>query len=88
MKKFLTVLLIIALLLGSVMPTAYAAAPPTVSLSSAQGAAGETVSITATVSNNPGIVSMYLSLSYDTTRVELISVTDGKLLNERPSVVR
>jgi len=82
MKKILTVLLIIAMLFGSVVPTAYAVATPTVSLSSAQGTAGETVTITATVSNNPGIVSMYLSLTYDTTRLELISATDGKLLNE------
>ncbi len=82
MKKILTVLLIIAMLFGSVVPTAYAVATPTVSLSSAQGTAGETVTVTATVSNNPGIVSMYLSLTYDTTRLELISATDGKLLNE------
>lgn len=52
----------------------------TVSISSAEGGAGQTVSVTASIDNNPGIVSMYLSLEYDTTRLKLVETKDLGLL--------
>lgn len=52
----------------------------TVSMNSAEGGAGQKVSVTAEISNNPGIVSMYLALEYDTTRLKLVEAIDSGLL--------
>ena len=49
----------------------------TVSMSYAEGGAGQKVSVTAEISNNPGIVSMYLALEYDTARLKLVEARDS-----------
>ena len=54
---------------------------PTISISSIEGEVGEQVTLTVDLLNNPGIVSAYLDLSYDNTKLKLISVEDTKLLN-------
>lgn len=82
MKKIINLILCVIVLCSCIsINTMAAQSDPTVALSNTQGSAGQTVSITATVSNNPGIVSMYLNMEYDTTRLQLVSVTDHGLLN-------
>lgn len=54
---------------------------PTIAISDAEGKTGETVTVKVELQNNPGIVSAYLDLSYDNTKLKLVSVTDTKLLN-------
>ena len=80
MKKIFALLLTVALLCTSIPFVASAATAGTVTVESAQASAGETVSVSAVVSNNPGIVSMDLTLTYDQTRLELVSVTNEKFL--------
>ena len=48
---------------------------PKISVSSATGAPGETVTLDVSLSNNPGINSFALSFVYDTSALELLSVT-------------
>ena len=44
------------------------------------GYTGKRISVPITLENNPGIVGMLLSVSYDNTVLNLISVTDGEKL--------
>ena len=82
MKRIISFILCVVMLCSCISIHAMASqGDPTVALSSAQGSAGQTVSITAAISNNPGIVSMYLKLEYDVSRLQLISVVDHGLLN-------
>ena len=83
MKRLISFLLCTVLLLSFciVIPAMASQPTPTVALSSSQGSAGEEVSVTATIANNSGIVSMYLQLDYDRTRLQLVSVTDHGLLS-------
>jgi len=80
MKKILSFLLVVAMLCVAFPITASAAATPTIAVGSTQGAAGSTVLVAVSVQNNPGIVSAYLKLSYDTTRLQLTAIEDGGLL--------
>lgn len=82
MKRLLSI--VIALLIAcSVITTAvYAAETPTFSLSSAQAEAGEEVSITLSISNNPGINGFTLSVAYDSTVLEYVDAEDLNLFNQ------
>ena len=51
-----------------------------IAVSSASGKAGDTVEIKLDLSANPGVVALRLFVSYDSSRLKLLSVTDGKLL--------
>ena len=53
---------------------------PTISIDSKTVAQGSTFKISVMISNNPGVVSMYLNLIYDTEVLELLSVEDEGLL--------
>ncbi len=44
------------------------------------GIIGSTVSVPVSIKNNPGIISAYLNLSYDTEKLELLEVEDKALL--------
>ena len=50
-------------------------------ISGAQGIAGSTVEVYLSIANNPGIISLRNSISYDTTALELIKVENTGLLN-------
>jgi len=80
MKKIFALLLTVVLLCTSIPFVASAATSGTVTVESTEASAGETISVSAVVSNNPGIVSMDLTLTYDQTRLELVSVTNEMFL--------
>ncbi len=63
MKKILIVLLIAVLLAFSV--PVCAAGTPTIAVGTVQATAGETVDVTISVKNNPGITSLKLKVTYD-----------------------
>ena len=50
----------------------------TVEVSTATGAAGETVNVTVTLPNNPGIVSAKVKVYFDTTVLNFVAYTDGE----------
>lgn len=51
-------------------------------ISDASGQAGEEISVTVSMENNPGIIAAGLWIAYDSNRLELIRVEDSGLLNE------
>lgn len=79
MKKIL-VLLLTTIVLFTALPTVSVCAEkvPTFAVSSQKAKAGDTVNITVSVKNNPGIISMKLSVKYDSDALELLDCKEGK----------
>ncbi len=50
-------------------------------VTSATGTAGSTVEVYVSIANNPGIISLRNTITYDTSALELISVEDCELLS-------
>ncbi len=63
-KKFIPILLVIMMLI-SILPVHAVEAEPTFVVDSVVTEAGETVDVTISVKNNPGIASIKLSVTYD-----------------------
>jgi hypothetical protein len=78
MKKILAIFLSV-LLVCAAMPFAFvsAADEPTIVVSDVEGKAGDTVSVTISLKNNPGIISARLKVGYDANALELIEAADG-----------
>ena len=51
-------------------------------VSDAAAKAGETVDVAVRISDNPGIVSAWLEVSYDTNVLELINLTNGSIFGD------
>ncbi len=81
MKKlsaFMMIALLICSLFGTCMVTEAANAnPPTFIVGTAHGGRGDTVTVTVSAANNPGIVSLKLDIGYDATVLQLKSITGG-----------
>lgn len=60
--------------------SSFAASQGELVVSNANGKPGETVSVTISIKNNPGIIAMRLNVDYDNTQISLVEVSDGKLL--------
>lgn len=76
MLRILTVLL----LLGMTATGALAAKSGKFVVSDASGNAGDTVTVTVSVEDNPGIIAAALQVHYDTTKLQLVSVKNEKLI--------
>ena len=50
-------------------------------MSSASGKAGDSVVVYVAIANNPGVISVRNTISYDTSALQLVKVEDTKLLN-------
>ncbi|MBQ6885428.1 MAG: hypothetical protein IJN56_06805 [Clostridia bacterium] len=78
MKKFLSLLLSIILILTIVPAFQVAAAnEPTFVVGNAKGEAGDTVKITISTKNNPGIIFLSLEIGYDSNALKLLNHTEG-----------
>ena len=55
-----------------------------IQVSTIQGTPGTTVPVTISLKDNPGLVSMQLSVSYDASALSLVNVTDAGLLGAGP----
>ena len=53
---------------------------PSISVASAAGKSGETVKVPVSITQNPGITGMVVTLNYDNTALRLISYEDTKFL--------
>ena len=56
---------------------AFAAELPSIAVSSKDAVAGDTVDITVSLANNPGIISLLLDVDYDDTAMTLVNVKDA-----------
>lgn len=54
---------------------------PTLVVNGASAAAGETVTVTVDLKNNPGILAMQLALSYDDSALTLTKIANGSALS-------
>ena len=52
----------------------------TIEISKPTGKVGETVDVTFTINNNPGLVGMALNVTFDDSVLQLITVNDGDIL--------
>lgn len=79
MKKIVVLFLSVVLLFAT-LPTVIvsAAKEPTFVVSSEKATAGDTVKITVSTKNNPGIISMKLLIKYDSTALKLVEAEKGK----------
>jgi hypothetical protein len=88
MKKILCRILPIILsimVIGSVVPlttSLMASENGKMSVATAEGKRGETVDINVSIDDNPGIVTMYLNMNYDKTRLKLTEVKNGSVLKD------
>ena len=69
---------------GSVLLAAEAAEVPAFSVSSVTGRQGETVTVTVSVNNNPGIVALRLYVGYNSSAVR-ISSAEGAMISKEGS---
>lgn len=81
MKKLISLLICFALLfLVFAMPNITAENAPAIVVDSVTAKKGETVTVNISLQNNPGIVSMTLKVTYDSTVLTLTNVQDGGIL--------
>ena len=74
LRQALCVCLCLAVLL---MPMTVSAAAPTFAVGKVPAKPGETVEVTVSTQNNPGIISFRLFVEYNTTALELISAKES-----------
>ena len=81
MKRRVIALFLAVMMLASMMAvTVYADGTPTIRVSDAgEAARGAEVSVTVSLESNPGIMSFSLTLTYDETRLSLVSLEHGSL---------
>ncbi len=77
LKKILSVVLALSMILSMFTTISFATDTATIAASSATAKVGQTVDIKIDASNNPGLVSAKLNVSYDTTALKLVGVKDG-----------
>lgn len=80
MKKRLSRILAALLLINLLIPAAAAAGSGRFVASSAGGKAGEIVTITISMENNPGIVAAALQVHYDNSKLKLVAVDNARLI--------
>ena len=71
---------VISLIIALMNTAAFAVGTPAIIVSSPTASAGETVDVTVSLANNPGIVSMRLSIGYNSDVLTLKKVTDADIL--------
>jgi len=80
MKRLFAILLIVALLCGTLVLPASAAGSGSLSMSSATGSRGDTVTLSVYLNSNPGLVTMTIRVSYDTSVLQMVSASNTGLL--------
>ena len=79
-RRILAMVMSLMMIIASANVVVMAADEPTITLSSAQGKKGDTVDITVSLANNPGIVSMSLNVGYDASALRLTGVSDSGVM--------
>ena len=81
MKKIFSVMLILMLLCALLAMPVSAAGSGSLAMTSASGGRGETVTLSVNLNSNPGLVTMTIRVSYDTSVLKLTGVSNtGKLV--------
>ncbi len=90
MKKLLSFVLVLTMLSTMFVGlTVSAAEEPTMTFGNATGKAGQEVDVTLSLSNNPGIVSATVKVTYDSSALELVAANDAGVFgatNHNPDI--
>ena len=79
MKRCLSLLIVAALVVTCIVCAVFAAQTPTVSVSGATAAPGETVTLSFSLNDNPGFATYRMGITYDKNVLELKSIEAGAL---------
>ena len=83
MKRIVLYVLTLVMILSCVTVGASAAADGGVlSVETTQASVGSTVEVDLNITQNPGLVSIYLDMNYDTTRLELVEIKETGFVGE------
>lgn len=74
LKKLLSLIVAIALIFFAV-PMVQAASKPTLKVSSCEAKQGETITLSVSIENNPGINTFSFGFDYDVSKLKLLDVT-------------
>ena len=80
MKKIFSVLIILVVFCCLLAVPVSAASDGSMSMDAASGNRGDTVTLSVNLDNNPGLVTMTIRVSYDTSVLQLTNVSDAGLL--------
>lgn len=80
MKKILSFISITILIFAMSVVPAFAAGNGSITISSASGKQGDTVTLNVNMNSNPGLVTMTIRVTYDNNVLQLTGVADSKLL--------
>lgn len=79
-KSFISLVLCIVICMFA-LPAVSAAATPKIIISNATGLPGETVTVNVSITNNPGIMAMTFSVTYDKDNLEFVDYTKGFMVS-------
>jgi len=79
-KRWISGLILAVLLMGMLVPTAAAQQTGKLIVSDAAGKVGETVEVTVSLVDNPGVIALAMKVHYDPNKLELVSVDNNKLM--------
>lgn len=81
-KRTLFSVLLCTFLLCAMLPVSVSAeGGAAVSIGSASGKAGDTVTVSVNLNQNPGVIAMSLNVGYDANQLELVKVNNAGVLN-------
>ncbi|MBO5050395.1 MAG: hypothetical protein J6C41_08220 [Oscillospiraceae bacterium] len=80
MKRLISGLIVLVMLCAFVTIPTSAAGNGSLSMSSASGYRGDTVTLSVYLNSNPGLVTMTIRVSYDTSALQLTNVSNSGLL--------
>ena len=79
MKRMISIFLTM-LLIGVLLLPVSASGTPTIAVSQEAARRGDSIDVTVSLQNNPGVITMRLCVNYDTAALTLTNVTDLALL--------
>lgn len=80
MKRIFSIAIVLIMLCSLLAVHAYAAGNGSISMGSASGNRGDTVTLSVNLNSNPGLVTMSIRVSYDTSVLQLTNVSNPGLL--------
>ena len=80
MKKLISMLIVLVMLCSLLAVPASAAESGSMAMTSASGYRGDTVTLNVNLNSNPGLVTMTIRVSYDTSVLQLTNVSNPGLL--------
>lgn len=86
MKKAVSILLSIIILSSCLIISTNAAGNATLTMGSASGKAGDTVSLDIELTGNPGLIAIYINVSYDSNKLKLNNVKNGTVFDDSNAV--